>query len=219
MEDIDSKKVIVSSKNVDATENIDINEERTKITASKVIYEVLSYYDVDPISLEKKFVCSKKNVISSTPIEIPLNEVSFGDVKKLRMLERAHKLKKSYLLFVEYPQYFLAQIPNNMSFLVTGIYDDIHLCRNCKHMCARPSSKGGCQKVFDSHKCLEQYPFITIGYQEIRSSGLPSDKVLCVCECSRHEEEEPREVQKGAKYLMWKRSAQILLEDLFRDCF
>ena len=213
----DSQKVIVSSKNVDATENININEERTKITASKVTYEVLSYYDVEPLSLKKKFICSKKNVISSTPVEIPLNEVSFKDVKNLRMLERAHKLKKSYLLFVEYPKFFVAQIPKNMSFLVTGIYNDIHLCRNCKHMCARPTAKGGCQKVIDTHKCLERYPFITIGYQEIGSGS--SDKVLCVCECSKHEEEEPREVKKDAKYLMWKRSTQILLEDLYRDCF
>lgn len=215
---IDYENVLVTRKMVEATENININEERTKITASQVSYEVLSYYDKDSNGKAGKFINNKKNVVSSAPLEIPLKEISLADVKKLRQLERADKLSNHFFLFVEYPKYYFAIIPENMTFLVTGIYDDVHLCRDCKHMSARPTCDGGCQKVIDIYKSLENYPYITIGYQTM-GPGAPSDKVVCICECSHYEANEPRDIQHGPKFVAWRKNMHNSLEALFRECF
>ncbi len=171
--------------------NINISDDRKFLTADDIITVWAKHFKKGSNNKPRGFVSKSKLSTTATPIQIPLEEISVEKLKRLRRLHRSKRLKKPMFLFKEYGRYYLAQIPEKMSFMATGIFDDVHLCKNCSHLSARPVEKGGCEKVFDTYKAIENYIFIDIGYQTFTPCSRNME-VCCICKCDRYEESEPR---------------------------
>lgn len=135
----------------------------------------------------------------------PLKPVTKEDLQKFRKTEDVG------FLFRYNQNLFLATLSKSVPALFSNQYNR-HLCSYCRHCSAASDEKGGCQKVRDApeavsylsdfynkrevespllanqqRKMLENYPFISLGYQTIHLC----DKKMCfaVLQCVNYEKD------------------------------
>lgn len=171
--------------------NININAERTMLTADKITTQWIKCYRKGSNGNPAGFLNKSQEILATEPIQIPLKEISVETLEKIRRLQKSRQLKTPLFLFKEYGKYYVAQIKEKMSFITTQIFDDTHLCKNCCHLSALPVEKGGCRKVYDQRKMLEKYTFIDIGYQTLELNA-SSMEILSICKCENYEKSQPR---------------------------
>lgn len=163
-------------------------------------YEYVYYYEKG----KKRF--SEKTLISSTKKEVvfPLTEITATELKKIR------RTKKLGFVLKCADKYYYTLIPDRLHF-PEDFFVKEHKCGNCNRMSALPDSKGGCQKVRDKLIFIENYSFITDGFEVFNTSR----KVFPVFECKNFVEEPPRkktninaskEMQELFKYVRFDRS-------------
>lgn len=181
------------------TSNIRINYQRTKIVVDTTTTVWISAYERYDNGNPKAFITKKKDLVRNDSFSIPLKEVTLEELEEIRELQKTKNLVVTLFLFKEYGKYYLAELENDISFMQTKIYNDVHMCKECSHLSALPDNQGGCKKVRNCRKKLEKYPFIDVGYQTIKriafsNDGTPtwSTEVFDVCECKNFEQKKER---------------------------
>lgn len=114
------------------------------------------------------------------PIAFALTEVTLEQL-------RAYRRKKipSFIL-KRHGKIYFAQIPKDLNLRSANILGD-HQCAMGEDICYRLSAasdeEGGCAKVRDCYpdRCIENYPWIGVGYQI--SNSVPGHNVFVVTQC------------------------------------
>lgn len=141
------------------------------------------------------------------PISFDLIEVSPEELAKYR-----DDGIPSFVLKVDSKLYYTS-IPRNISFIDSNILGT-HQCaiagRECNRLSAACDEDGGCEKVREQHKRIEEYSFITMGYQTFNTIH----DFLKVVECSHYEPCMPRKKPSVERLNRLKLSiAQFILGD------
>lgn len=79
--------------------------------------------------------------------------------------------------------YYSLEIPRNIAFFEGSLEISekrFHLCARCKRFSPLCEEEGGCSKIRDNSRHIEDYPFITDGYETFGSSH--SQMVILRCE-------------------------------------
>lgn len=172
------------TKDILSVENIQL-EGHERLIANKVIRTFEFYLNEDGYMVEKRQVGESTEVIS-----FYLTEITMEEAKNIRQ-----KRIPAFLL-KEAGRYYFAKIPTEykkcVHFIEAYIICD-HQCASkgpecCKHLLAAPDELGGCQKVRDKKKRIEEYQFIDSCYQVVGTNS----NVFCVCKCSYYEPSDPR---------------------------
>ena len=109
-------------------------------------------------------------------LSFPLKEVT------LEELQEARKTKIPYLVLKDYGKYYLAEIRYDLVFVSSKILG-AHLCSFCDHVSAASDEEGGCIKVRHFSKCIEEYPFIELGYETFNTVS----NIFVVPQCTHFE--------------------------------
>lgn len=120
-----------------------------------------------------------------TTLEFPLKQVTASEVKQYR-----RDGIPSFVLKIN-DTLFLTTIPKQLSLLNSKILG-YHQCAApfspiCKHLSFASDEDGGCPKVREGSKRIENYPWITIGY-EVFNNVHASFRVV---KCSHYEKKDP----------------------------
>lgn len=180
--------------------------ERSSLNANKSIrvYEL--------IKIKGRF--GKKRLLSETliPIAWSLEEIS---VEKLTSLRKDKSGKASFVL-KDKDRYFHAFIPEDLNLMSQGmrILGKEHICamsgKECDRLDASPDPYG-CAKIRAKHPRIENYPYITWGYEVFNSSNL----CFIIGRCEHYCLPKPRECKSFSEIQELKRS----LRELFSSGF
>lgn len=70
-------------------------------------------------------------------------------------------------------KFYYTRIPKDISFLSSNILGT-HQCTiagsDCRHLYAASDEHGGCAKVRNHSKCIERYPWFTMGYESFNTN-------------------------------------------------
>lgn len=109
-------------------------------------------------------------------LNFPLRKVSPEEVSEFR-----EKGIPSFVMKV-CGEFYYAKIPNNITFMSSSILGT-HVCaevhKECRRLSAASDEDGGCKKVRDSLKRIEDYPWITKGYQTFNTKCNSFRVVAC----------------------------------------
>lgn len=112
-----------------------------------------------------------------------LEKISIEEIKEYR------KKSKSLLIVKRnVKDYYIGEVDKNFS----GINDSkfkSHKCGvPCKRLMPLSYEAGGCEKVRESSKGIEDFSWIKKGYETLNTDR----KIFVVCKCNHYEEEEER---------------------------
>lgn len=132
-----------------------------RIEVLTTFFDVL--YQLNSQATRRIKVLSKVEVGSKTSnCTFPLTEVTPKMLSVYRSSEAA-----GFVLKVD-GKFYYTKIPKNSNFSPFPFIGE-HKCSTVGHECRRLSAKsdeqGGCAKVRDRYKCIENYPWITKGYE------------------------------------------------------
>lgn len=119
--------------------------------------------------------------------EFELRAISIPELKSLREGEKPYfVLKKGNCLLA-------TKVDRNINFVSTTLWGRPHKCacagRECLHLSAANDEKGGCEKVRRYSTQIEDYPWITLGYETFNTSN----DAMVVLECEHFEKMPHRE--------------------------
>lgn len=175
------------------TNNNDIITTKTKINSKssaviegrEKLIQSTTFNILDVKRSAFRYLDSHKNIISSKfverkveKIEYPLQEISVSELRHLR------RTGKPGFVLKEDDKYYYARIKYDTHFTISNL-PNAHMCSYapgcCKHLSA--SLIDGCQMIFDIYSYIENYSWITFGY-EFFNVSLGS---LTVLKCSNYE--------------------------------
>lgn len=113
-----------------------------------------------------------------------LEKVTADDLYALR------KEKIASFVLKENDNLFCAQIPERTGFLSTNFLGE-HKCNYCRHLSSASDEDGGCAKVRNFACFIENYPWITFGYETFSCK----DDAFVVIKCEHFETEPPRKTK------------------------
>jgi len=123
-------------------------------------------------------------------------------------LKQKRKNGKAGLIFKINNDLYFTEIPATLH--VFTFTCGRHHCADCAHLSALQDEDGGCRKVRDSKKCIENYDFIPFGYETYNTCF----DVFVVLACTRFEKIKPRTaVMSFSEVNSLKRSLQDFYED------
>lgn len=126
------------------------------------ILKIYSYYEENPNSALKK---SRKLLERHSEIirKIPLLPIDISDIENIR------NSGKSILIYKNGISFYYVEIPENLS--ISSHHFGNHKCsrlnEDCDKLYALPEEMGGCQKVLEKHPKIENFSWITQGFQTI----------------------------------------------------
>lgn len=111
---------------------------------------------------------------SSKDFSIPLKLVDKSKLEEIR------NSKFSYLIYKNFENYYIAKIPKDMR-ITSSVLPKKHLCANHSKVCKKLDSlkEFGCDKVLDYNSKIENYPWITNGFESINVEH----PAFIVCNC------------------------------------
>ena len=111
---------------------------------------------------------------SSKDFSIPLKIVDKSKLEEIR------NSKIPYLIYKNFENYYIAKIPKDMR-ITSSVLPKKHLCANHSKVCKKLDSlkEFGCDKVLDYNSKIENYPWITNGFESINVEH----PAFIVCNC------------------------------------
>lgn len=131
---------------------------------------------------DKKILNTKTETLKSE-----LSPINSNDIEALR-----NNKDNAYFLLKCEGKFFVAKIPKDASLMscrILGHHKCASIGEECKRLSAASDEDGGCKKVRNRVKRLEDYPWIISGYQTI---GCKYDNTFVVVNCLNYEKEEGR---------------------------
>lgn len=179
--EMDQKRVR-SIEEGESIRNTLINLTERKLLADNVFstFEVVKEKD----EKGKEKILSKKELTQKVEkLEFDLIPVSEKELSVIRNM-----VEEPYLVLKDSGNYWYAKIPKKMSFLGQKALGCEHKCGTCKRLLATSDAEGGCAKVRDigETRYIENYPFITMGYQSKNNTPQPT---FFVAECDHYRKE------------------------------
>lgn len=157
--------------------------ERTSLVLKEIIMHYKKVFISTPLSGGLFSEDSKKIIKTDETIlkEFPLKVVSVDELAKLR------SSGKPGFLLKENEIYYYAKINPDIHIISYEIMTP-HLCGRSGHECHRlaalSDAKGGCAKVRDKYKYIENYSFITKGFETFNTDH----NSFVVFECSHYKD-------------------------------
>jgi len=152
--------------------------------------ETISTYEIsrvfNPMTKQEIRIIGKTLIKKSKKsLKIPIIEISENSIEEYR------QSKIPSLVIKINGKYYYAKINHDMDLESTMLIGKKHRCafkdKVCDRLSALPDEKGGCAKVRDRIKRIENYDCIIIGYQTFNTK---SNDVFVVIKCSRYKEAE-----------------------------
>ena len=143
-----------------------------KIKINETEWKLIAYLSANGKSFSKEF---------------ELRSISTPELKLLR------EGKKPYFILKKGDRLFAAKIVRDINFVSTTLWGRPHKCacagRECLHLSAANDEKGGCEKVRKYSTQIEDYPWITLGYETFNTIN----DAMVVLECEHFEKMPYRE--------------------------
>lgn len=114
------------------------------------------------------------------PLEFELTEVTEKELEYYRLNEIP-----SFVLKID-GKLLYTSIPDDINFLMSdmlGNHKCAHKNKTCKRLSAASDENGGCQKVRNTSRCIEKYPWITVGYESFNTKV----DAFVVIECQKYQ--------------------------------
>ena len=88
-------------------------------------------------------------------------------------------------------KYYYTRVPRNINFIAQKLIESGHKCSmSCKHLSPIPVEIGGCAKIAQDDKHIEDFDFIQIGYEAFNCRK--EFNALFVAKCENYEKSEAR---------------------------
>lgn len=149
-------------------------------------YSIINIDGTESISIRYKTKAEGEKKIEI--LNFTLLPISAKEIKLLRK-----DTSKAYLILKKGNSLYFTEIPEKMRLFSQSLY--VHKCNNCSRLSAAPDCEGGCAKVRNLARYIENYDFITNGIETINLL----DTSLIVNECSNFEKIVPRKIEKLPK--------------------
>ncbi len=115
----------------------------------------------------------------------PLSEVPKESIKSLRNSGVPGFILKSA------GKYYYASVSRNINFIAQKLIESGHKCAmSCKHLSPIPVAMGGCPKISQDDKHIEDFDFIRFGYEAFNCRK--EFNALFVAKCDTYEKSEAR---------------------------
>lgn len=166
------------------TNFISIDEDRAFLLGEDVVRVYDSIYQVNPETGEKgSFLRRQNERLKKYKIYYPLKKVDKSFIKTIRNLDEEDESGIPYFILKDNENYYYCEVPLHSSFSDLEKTFQQHKCANCDRLRGLPYDKGGCDKVYDKDAKIEDYPFITFGFETINFGCFGSKFFVSKCKC------------------------------------
>lgn len=150
-------------------------------------------------------------VSAKTTVE---KEFPFREVEKTEILS-LHESGIPGFILKENGKYYYTEIEYTTKFYSTKLLGD-HVCaekgKECRHLSAAGDENGGCSKIREGSSHIENYDYITLGYETFNTCNCDAFVVL---KCNRYEKCLPKpKISKKRKDELRVSVAQFLYDDV-----
>ena len=192
MLDLPSKDAVETKKRIEkitAFPLIRLMNNELKIEKQETTYEIT--YEKHFSSFE--FVSREKIDSNSTELSFPLLPIRQDQIKPLL---RDVMDQPTFLLKVSDGGYLYCHIPEGVNLSTNLVKGFQHLCGKPRFICSRlmatSNENGGCEKVVNYSKNIEDYPWITFGYEVFGSMH----NCMIVHRCEHYRPSPPRKASR-----------------------
>lgn len=138
------------------------------LKADEVTFEGKRKYAINPKTQRASILVSeRKNIKEINSISFELVEIEEEELKKMR------EEGIPYFVLKEHGRLYFSEIPKNVTLTSSKIWGE-HKCaivgKECVRLSAKSDEEGGCEKVRNCSKMIENYPWITIGYETVNTA-------------------------------------------------
>ena len=151
-------------------------------------HEIVKLINENPHPGAKKSKIISDKLLSRTLLYA--ENFPFSEVPKESLSDLRNSSMPGFIL-KDGEKYFYTQVRADINFSLFKLINTGHCCaKDCSHCSARPYEEGGCPKIFEYDSPIENYDFITKGYETFNCKSI--NNIFFVISCSHYEKVLPR---------------------------